>query len=240
MKKLRSVPLWILFLWVISGHYSAAQTNSDAEKKVIETYFQSAGDYTPVYSGKEQAKYPLYYRNHPYYKTDKYQDGTLSFEGIVYPDVKLRLDLYKEEVTIQTLNTRYNIIVPNDRLDYACIGPDYITRNIPHNENNTLPQGLYIRIYDGLYPVWLKQTCPLRDNIEDGAVTYTFYTNKKVYIYKEGKYHRVSNKNSVLKLFPSHKKELKQYIKSYQLNFKQSPETAVVELVKEYELLNAL
>lgn len=230
----------LLAIGLIIGHYLVAQTETHTADKVIDTYFVSADSYAAIYSGKEQAKYPLYFQNHPYYKTDEYQEGSLSFDGAFYPHVKLRLDLHLEEIIIQTLDTRYNIIVPNDRVDYVYLGTELVTRNIPHNENNALPAGYYIRLYDGQFPVWLRQTCPINEKIEDKEIIYSFRPSKRFYIYINGKYHRVSSKGSVLKLFPSHKKELKKYIKSSRLNFKQSPENAIVEVVKQYERLNTL
>lgn len=52
-------------------------------------------------------------------KSEKYVPGDLSFEGILYKDVKMRLDLYKNELLLFSPDNRYNIVLPSDRVDYA-------------------------------------------------------------------------------------------------------------------------
>ena len=59
----------------------------------VDDYVSSAAGQSVIYHGKEQLKYPTSIRNHPYLKSEKYVPGDLSFEGILYKDVKMRLDL---------------------------------------------------------------------------------------------------------------------------------------------------
>ena len=61
----------------------------------VDDYVSSAAGQSVIYHGKEQLKYPTSIRNHPYLKSEKYVPGDLSFEGILYKGVKMRLDLYK-------------------------------------------------------------------------------------------------------------------------------------------------
>ena len=85
----------------------------------VDDYVSSAAGQSVIYHGKEQLKYPTSIRNHPYLKSEKYVPGDLSFEGILYKDVKMRLDLYKNELLLLSPDNRYNIVLPSDRVDYA-------------------------------------------------------------------------------------------------------------------------
>lgn len=85
----------------------------------VDDYVSSAAGQAVIYHGKEQLKYPTSIRNHPYLKSEKYVPGDLSFEGILYKDVKMRLDLYKNELLLLSPDNRYNIVLPSDRVDYA-------------------------------------------------------------------------------------------------------------------------
>lgn len=227
----------ITIMCLITASNSYAQENISAKEAVINHYFSSIGEYAAIYSGKEQNKYPSFYKNHPYYKTDSYQEGTLSFDGIVYPNVKLRLDLNLEELAILSLDNRFNIVIPSDRLDYAYIGSDYITIN---KGENPLPKGFNIRLYEGEHSVWLKQSCLFTKRIEDRTILYQFDIKKRFYVYKDGQYHKIGSLSSLLKLFPEQKEKLKRHIKATGLNFRSSPENTIVEVVKQYEILIAL
>ena len=88
----------------------------------VDDYVSSAAGQSVIYHGKEQLKYPTSIRNHPYLKSEKYVPGDLSFEGILYKDVKMRLDLYKNELLLFSPDNRYNIVLPSDRVDYAFMG----------------------------------------------------------------------------------------------------------------------
>ena len=85
----------------------------------VDDYVSSAAGQSVIYHGKEQLKYPTSIRNHPYLKSEKYVSGDLSFEGILYKGVKMRLDLYKNELLLLSPDNRYNIVLPSDRVDYA-------------------------------------------------------------------------------------------------------------------------
>ena len=82
----------------------------------VDDYVSSAAGQSVIYHGKEQLKYPTSIRNHPYLKSEKYVPGDLSFEGILYKDVKMRLDLYKNELLLFSPDNRYNIVLRSGRL----------------------------------------------------------------------------------------------------------------------------
>ncbi len=71
-------------------------------------------------------------------------------------------------------------------------------------------------------------------------VDESFDQSVKYYIRKEGVYHTVRSKASVLKVLKSKKKELARYIKQRKLDFKRAPEEAIVAVVRQYEQLNEI
>ena len=85
----------------------------------VDDYVSSAAGQSVIYHGKEQLKYSTSIKNHPYLKSEKYVPGDLSFEGILYKGVKMRLDLYRNELLLLSPDNRYNIVLPSDRVDYA-------------------------------------------------------------------------------------------------------------------------
>ena len=206
----------------------------------VDDYVSSAAGQAVIYHGKEQLKYPTSIRNHPYLKSEKYVPGDLSFEGILYKDVKMRLDLYKNELLLLSPDNRYNIVLPSDRVDYAEFHGYHIFYRYPDERSGNLPEGYYLRLYEGKCTVLGKWSCILSKTIKDMKLDDSFDQSVKYYIRKEGVYYTVRSKGSVLKVFKSKKKELARYIKRRKLDFKHAPEEAIVAVVRQYEQLNEI
>ncbi len=199
---------FILFSWVI---YSAKSqdlppTNvTEPLQAVIENYLEKAHTLATIYSGKELPKYPLYIIGHPYLKSDSYAYGLLSYEGILYPNVRLRLDLYQNELIIQSPDTRFNIILDSDKIDYANLHNYKIIYHNRSKDNIPLSDGYYLELPTGTYKIWRHSVCNLRETVSDN-ITNEFIHKDKYYFFKEDHPYLVKGNNSVLKLFPSIKK----------------------------------
>lgn len=201
-------------------------------------YASFASGQAVIFHGKEQLKYSPSIKNHPYLKSDKYAAGNLSFEGILYEDVKMRLDLYKNELLLLSPDERYNIVLPSDRVDFAHFHGYHIFYHDPEGKENSLPEGYYLRLHDGRCTVLEKPSCAFSKQIKGLEVEESFDQSVRYYIQKEGAYYPVGSKGSVLKVFKERKKELARYIKQEKLDFRHAREEAIVAVAREYERLN--
>lgn len=201
-------------------------------------YASFAAGQAVIFHGKEQLKYSTSIKNHPYLKSDKYVPGNLCFEGILYDDVKMRLDLYKNELLLLSPDERYNIVLPSDRVDFAHFHGYHIFYHDPEGKENSLPEGYYLRLHDGRCTVLEKPSCAFSKQIKGLEVEESFDQSVKYYIQKEGAYYPVGSKGSVLKVFKERKKELARYIKQEKLDFRHAREEAIVAVAREYERLN--
>ena len=136
----------------------------------VDDYVSSAAGQSVIYHGKEQLKYPTSIRNHPYLKSEKYVPGDLSFEGILYKGVKMRLDLYKNELLLLSPDNRYNIVLPSDRVDYAEFHGYDIFYRYPDERSGNLSEGYYLRLHEGKCTVLGKWSCILSKTIKDMQV----------------------------------------------------------------------
>lgn len=207
--------------------------------KVGVEYLNSVGDQAVIFNGKEQIAYDLNYTNHPYFLTSEYVPGDLWYNQVLYKDIPLRLDLYRDEIVTHMPGTPYNIIIEKEKATEALIGGYRVIR---HEEGLWLnvPKGNYlILLYDGHSPVVKKYLVASEQRIVDQHVEYTFRLRERFYVNKDGVCYPVSNKGSVLKLFPDKKKELAAYIKQHKLNFRKEREQSIVAVVAYYnEILN--
>lgn len=130
--------------------------------------------------------------------------------------------------------------MPSDRVDYAEFHGYDIFYRYPDERSGNLPEGYYLRLYEGKCTVLGKWSCILSKTIKDMKLDESFDQSVKYYIRKEGVYYTVRSKGSVLKVLKSKKKELARYIKRRKLDFKHAPEEAIVAVVRQYEQLNEI
>ncbi len=213
------------------------KTQLPAGNKVRE-YLDVAGDHAVIYSGKEQQKYISTINNHPYFITDEYVKGTLSYDGIVYPDVELKLDLHRGELIVRTPNRIFNVVVQRDKVDYADFNSFRIVPAAALEGNFPL-SGYYIELYHNEYRILEKRLATYHEVVEHQKLKTYFQFHKPVYYLIKGEqFHSFRSEAALLRIFKTRKKELKHYIKQNRLSFKRDPQQTIVETVKQYELLN--
>jgi hypothetical protein len=213
------------------------RANSVSDGVIIE-YVNSAKGQAVVFSGKEQMPYDLNLTNHPYLLTSQYVPGELLHNHILYKEIPLRLDLYRDEIVTHMPAISFNIILEKEKVTEALISGYRIIR---HEEGMwpDIPQGNYlILLNDGVYPVIKKYLVDLEQKIEDRAVEYKFRIRERFYVCKNGVCSEVSGKRKILKLFPDKKKELAAYIRQHKLNFRKEREQSIIAIVEYCETLN--
>jgi len=211
---------------------SAAILPSDA---VIQNYMSSTQAYAALFSGKTEMPYDVTFTNHPYFETDRYVSGTLCYNRVVYKDILMRIDLFRDELTVICPDVPYRIVLNNDKFHYAVLNSSTIIKSV--DEKNPKTKFLVL-LHAGNYPVLKKYAVRIAVNHPSPRVlTRTFLFQNQYAIDVEGILHTVKNKNSILKLFPDRKKELNEYAKLHKLNFRKQPEQSIIALVNHYDTI---
>lgn len=207
------------------------------EKTISVNYFDTAKDQSPIYIGKLHTPYPRNVIGNPYLLNDKPSKGDLCYDGILYPDISMRLDIYKNELLLLSSDTLYNIVLDNERVEYAYLH-DNKYEYLSLEEYKKVPSGYYRSLYNSSFCQVLKnESASLKKKERDREVLLEFIHNKNYYLLIDGIYYPVKNKGTLLNVLQSHKKELNRYIKLYKIDFKHSFDEALVSVVKEYEKL---
>jgi hypothetical protein len=213
-----------------------------AQQTVIHEYLQRAALSALLYTGKEDMRYPGM-KGHPYMDTEQYREGTLLFDGRLYPGVLMRLNTHTDELVLASPDRRYAVALPSDRIGYARL-PEY-TLLYRHEADKdslrqglALPAGIYACLYEGACQVYKREVRYRNREIKDMQAEWIFTLQTRFYIFKDGIYHPVSSKSSVLKLFKDKKKELNQFIRLQALDFRDDKAHAIATLAAHYESLS--
>ena len=223
----------ILLLWgsgVIWGQ--EMRTVGMPSENVISNYMTKAHGYAVLYSGKKETPYNKIFDGHPYFENENFVAGTLCYNGVVYKDVLMRFDLFKNELTVTLPQSIFPVVLNNDKFEYAILNGSTIVLSV--SEANAQDKFMVI-LQDGVYPVVRKYKIRMT-NIS--AFVDSYMSQRQYEIYVNGVPRSVKNKNTILKLFPDRRKELNEYAKQHNLNFKNQIEQSILALVNHYENLS--
>ena len=224
--------LYVLFIF-FSGSIVRAQEAGMIKippTSAIQNYLSETNEYSALFNGKIETPYDRTFENHPYLETDRYVQGVLCYNGVVYNDIFMRLDLFRDEFTVFSPHKPYRIILENEKFNYAVLNGLTLVFSPERSKYMLL-------IHDGAYPFVKQYRLAVKEDYS--ALTFTiirsFRIQTQYFIYIDAKAYPVKNKNALLKLFPDRKKELNDYAKQHKLNFRTQFEQSVIALINHYE-----
>ena len=233
----RPVLIFILFL---SGGILWAQETETAQippADAIQNYLTATKEYAALFNGKIETPFDSrQFVNHAYLGTDQYTKGSLCYNQVVYRDVYLRLDLYRDEMTVYSPDKPYHIVLDKEKFNYAEINGFTVVTSIYETETG---EKYRLLIDNGIYPFVKQYRVTVKNELSNIDVRRHFLFQEQYFIYINGVLSPVKNKNSLLRLFPDRKKELNEYARQHKLNFKAKFEQSVVALVNHYETMNS-
>ncbi len=199
-----------------------------AQDGIVDSYLNRTGKYAEIYNGRIETVYSsVFYSDLPYYVSSDYASGKLVYNGINYPGIEARLDLYKEQLILKSPGDNYSVVVVNDYVDSLYIYND-VFLYLDKEKKGSLKEGYYCLLYDGNMQLLHKQSAL----IDTRDVVHRFNIKNHHYLLLDGVYHNVSNKKSFIKIFPQYKKEINRFSKEQKLNFKNDKKNSLALLAR--------
>lgn len=191
-------------------------------------YFQE------LITGGQYAEASRLIQGNPYFASRQFENGTLSINGIVYPEVPLLYDSFLDQVV--TFHPIFNqkILIKPEKIDAFELFNGSRFRFLEgnseylHNQN-----GIYEILGEGEFTALAKRyksTKPLREMSQFDAV---FTEKSDFFLWKDGAFNSVSKINQAIEILGLNPKEAKKRIRSAGLNFKQNPEKSLQLLVTQ-------
>lgn len=157
--------------------------------------------------------------NTMYFKSDKYTIGTVFYDEQPYYNIKLKYDIFKDQLILNPAGQPEHIginLIQDKTNSFSIYNKNFVLIN---KNQNSLPEfvfGYYelIKIGENL-SLYIRHHKDILKNINEAGAYYTFKENNQYYIDYNAKFYEISNKNSVVKIFPNQKKEINDF---YQKN----------------------
>jgi len=210
------------------------------DDRYAASYMSAVSNHAALFSGNLQQSLPFRPLNHQYFVQEDYTKGRLSYGGVIYPDVLIRWDLYRDELMVLT-PANYNVVLKSEYVDFAEIEGDYIIYRRPDGLSGCPPSGFYILLYSGDNILLEKLSKTLREKAHDFdrfKRVYSFSQSSIFYLQKNGAYDMIKNRKTLLKALDTHRSELNRFIRINGLSYKNDTKKMVLEVVQEYEKMN--
>ena len=200
-------------------------------------YLDAVGHYAAIFSGNREQPLGFTTSNHQYFKESDFTIGRLSHRGIIYPEVLLRWDLYRDELIVLS-PYNYTIVLNNENVDFFEIHGYHAFYLFPNDLAGCPPAGYYILLHSSDDYLLIEKITKYLQEENVKKYRYFFDQSSKFYLQKGNAYYKIQNKRSLLKSLETHRKELKKFMRINQLQYKKDAEKTVLETIRKHENLS--
>lgn len=190
-----------------------------------------------LYNGRLWTNTYYKIKGDPYFLSGQYLSGSATFNGKVFPDLRLKYDIFNDEI-ILWVNPLTIIILNKEMIDSVNIdylGKSYKVINLGDDSASVI-KGLVNICYDGETTLFVKY----KKMIDPLAVEKRydiFIQTHRLYVKKDDKIYLVSGKRDLLKILADKIVEVKNFIKTQRLSVMRKDPESFVPVLKYYDSL---
>jgi len=191
---------------------------------VLSAYLLSAGDHAALFQGniEPQIVYSTW-MTHPYWGDDQFHDGAVNFDGLLYPNVKLRYNIYENMLVVLSPQGQIPVAPETSHIDYFILDG---------NRFEKVGDWYYCVCYEGtdVSLLMLRKKTKTSDVLKDNAYYHDLDIIEQYFVRDaKGNLYPVSSEKSLLTYFPAEKEKLRQYIKDNKISFKKSMRSSALK-----------
>jgi hypothetical protein len=225
----------LLWSFISSGQGFRADTAfvAAAKKNSIALYDKAISAQSHLYNGSAYTEYISQGNEHPYY-VDEWLEGSVTYDGEFHDNVPLLYDISSDRIIVDNPYSIKKVMLVNEKVAAFSIQD----HKFVHLVGAAVPPGHYEIAYDGKTKVYVRHRKTLQAQTVDYSIVNKFEEKKLYYIYKDGIFHSVKGKGSVLKVLEVKKKELKKFIRDNKLLFTNNRARDISRVAQYYDQLN--
>ena len=192
----KGIFLWFSFFLLVFPAILKAQTT--------EQYLQVAGDHAALFQGRIEPGFPLQaWTDHPYWDNKEFVVGDVCFKGMLYSNVGLRFDIYRDWLAVLTPVRGIAILPDQDKIDYFVIDGKRFVR-IDGYFCQILLEGEHVAL------VHRRLKSRVSDVIEDMHTLHNLFTYDDYFLYApDSKPIKLKNVKTLIGAYPQFKQPLR-------------------------------
>jgi hypothetical protein len=216
---------------LFSQNYSQDSLNNVSVFNGINYYKDKLGGFVFINNGVEYtASFPKS-SGHPFLDNSFY-NGFVTFNGVWYSDVPLKLDLVNQELVIMNNHSLLSIVDKSKVENF-----EMNKRNFIHLSKEKYPFvfdfGFYELLYQNDISVYAKRSKFVQPATKIDELN-SFTQVNRYFIIKGQKFHAIKREKDLFNLFTKNKTGVKEILKTKKIKFKNNPEQAILAVVDYY------
>ena len=242
VKNIVSFIVFSLFTTAIAAQLSIEDSifYQKGVNNAVVQYHKSLGDQSRLYNGIQYAGYASTFKDggHPFFYTSSLSNGSIVYDNVLYPDVQLLYDEVKDVIVFQDVTHR--IQLHSERVSrFTILNNNFIRIEKDSSSQSIISTGFYHVLYEGNMSILKREVKTIDEDIRSMVAGVVRLIKVKTYYYikKDGVYFTIKKEKDVLNVFKDHEKDIQQFIKSYQLNFKNDGDNMLTKVATYYDQL---
>jgi hypothetical protein len=237
------LPVYSILFFLFSPVLVHAQADTSfvrlAVEETMQSYRSAVGLQAHLYNGAEYVVPVKHYvEGHQFFKDKTYQKGQVVYDGSMFVDVPMLYDIMHDElVTVHTGTGLTQKLVKQKVTSFSVHDHKFIHIEADSTTSSSMPSGFYDMLYEGEIRALARREKTLQEKATTGGMEGKFTALDRYFIWKEGTYHQVRSKGSVLRVLKDQKKQLNRFANANKLQFGKGREDAILKLVQHYDTL---
>lgn len=205
-------------------------------------YNKAIGRQSRLYSGFAYKMVAINSPGNAYFKDSTHvTNGNVTYGGILYRNIPLLYDIYKDLLVSRTENGLFLYSLINEQVDnFDLLDHHFINLRTADTEN-VVAAGYYDELYaNNQIQLLVKRKKNFQEDFHgprEGKISFNALISDKYYLKKDNLYYKVGSSSSFINVLSDKKSELKRYLKDNNIKYKTDPERAMILLAKYYNSL---
>ena len=208
-----------------------------SEAAILLNYTRELGVNARLYNGPEYEDYSNTIKiGFPYFDSKTYGAGSVTFDSIHYPGLKVRFDVVKDLLMILHPISFVSTQLRNETISGFTIG-SHVFVHLGVDSTDGMKNAFYEQLYSGKTPVYVRHRKLLEDRNKSDDIYREAAPYDTYFIWKDNQYHPVKSSKGFFKIFEGKGKQVQQHLRKQKLRFKKNKELAIVEAARYFDQL---
>jgi hypothetical protein len=209
---------------------------AQSKTKSIALYAATILDQSRLFNGSDYIVYIPKNEEHPYYGSDDWNTGSIVYWDELYENESLLFDLSTDQVIVEHDRGNPVRLIPEKVQQFTILGHTFV--RLLKDDKNKISDGFYDQLYNGKSKVYARYSKDYREALQAPNIIPSFDERVRYYVVKDGNFHVVKTKGSVLQVLSDRKSELKNFLRKNGIRYNDDREKAIVRLTEFYDTLN--
>jgi hypothetical protein len=175
---------------------------------------------------------------HPYFLSPEWRDGSITYEGLRYDNVRLMYDLVNGRILTHQFNTLTKIeLILEKTGDFTIEDHLFVYVSEKDSLGKLLRNGFYDQLETGTASLYVQRKKEVLEDLSSGKVVREYIDSNVYYIINGSKVFVIRTKGDLFKALSSKKTEIKAQLSKEKIRFRASKEAALILSVKLYNQL---